>query len=110
MSDNEEGAVAKQLRVYTVKEGQLDNWVALFKRGTAPLRRANGFEVQAWTAPQTNQFVWIVDHEGSPEEFLAADKAYYALPEHAPLHQEALGYLEEGKSQSWFLEPVEAER
>jgi hypothetical protein len=100
-------SVAKQLRVYSVKSGELDNWVDLFRRGTARLRRENGFDVQAWTSRSTNQFVWILDRAGSEEEFDAADKAYYALPEHAPLHEEALGYLQEGQSQTWFLEPVE---
>jgi hypothetical protein len=101
--------VAKQLRVYTLKEGQLDNWVDLFRRGTSRLRREHGFDVQAWTSKGTNEFVWIVDHDGSEEEFRAADAAYYALPEHKPLHEEALRYLEEGSSRSWFLEPVELE-
>jgi len=99
--------MAKQLRVYTVKEGQLDNWVDLFRRGTSKLRRANGFEVQAWTSRDTNQFVWLVEREGTKEEFEAADTAYYQLPEHKPLHEEALRYLAEGQSTVWFLEPVE---
>ena len=99
--------MAKQLRVYTVKEGQLDNFVEFFKRGTAKLRQANGFEVQAWTAPATSQFVWLVEHEGTPEEFTAADQAYYRLPAHAPLHEAALEYLVEGASQNWFVEPLE---
>lgn len=101
--------MATQLRVYKVREGQLDNWVDLFKRGTAPLRRKNGFEVRAWTVPETSEFVWIVDRPGTPEEFLEADRAYYALPEHEPLHEEALNYLVEGASKTWFLEPVELE-
>lgn len=101
--------MAKQLRVYTVKPGQLDNWVELFKRRTSKLRRANGFGVQGWTSRDTNQFVWIVHRDGSEEEFLAADRAYYELTEHKPLHEEALQYLEEGQSTSWFLEPVELE-
>jgi hypothetical protein len=109
MSDiqsREEATVAQQLRVYTMKEGQLDNWVALFERGTHPLRRANGFEIQAWTAPDTNQFVWLVTRPGTREEFEAADQAYYALPEHKhkPLHEEALLYLEKGET--WFLDEV----
>jgi hypothetical protein len=97
--------VAQQLRLYTMKPGRLGDWVDLFKRGTARLRTANGFQIQAWTSPDTNQFVWLVTREGTREEFEAADKAYYELPEHKPIHEEATNYLEKGES--WFLEPVE---
>ncbi len=97
--------MAKQLRIYTMKPGKLDDWVDLFKRGTSRLRIDNGFELEAWTAPATNQFVWLVSREGTSEEFEAADKAYYELPAHKPLHEEALLYLEKGES--FFLEPVD---
>lgn len=97
--------MAEQLRIYTMKPGKLDDWVDLFRRGTSRLRTENGFELQAWKAPATNQFVWLVSHEGTKEEFEAADAAYYELPEHKPIHEEALLYLEKGES--WFLEPVD---
>jgi hypothetical protein len=96
--------MATQLRIYTVKPGKLDAWIDLFRRGVSPLRAAHGFQIDAWSAPQTDQFVWIVTHEGTIEEFEAADAAYYELDEHVPLHEEALGYLE--KSETWFLEAV----
>src|SRR5262245_41050756 len=102
--------MATQLRVYTVRRGQLDNWVDLFRRGTSRLREANGFRVQGWVARDASQFVWLVEREGSVEEFEAADAAYYRLPEHKPLHEEALEYLEAGQSSTWFLEPVELDR
>jgi hypothetical protein len=97
--------VAQQLRIYTMKPGRLGDWVDLFRRGTSKLRTEQGFELQAWTAPASNQFVWLVSREGTNEEFEAADAAYYRLPEHKPLHEEALLYLEKGES--WFLDPVE---
>jgi hypothetical protein len=96
--------VATQLRIYTMKPGKLEDWIALFRRGVSGLRAAQGFEIDAWSAPSSNQFVWIVRYEGSIAEFDAADAAYYELPEHKPLHEEALGYLERGES--WFLEAV----
>ena len=97
--------MAQQLRIYTMKPGRLDDWVDLFRRGTSKLRREQGFELQAWTSQATNQFVWLVTRDGTDEEFEAADAAYYQLPEHKPLHEEALLYLEKGES--WFLDPVE---
>ena len=97
--------MARQLRIYTMKPGRLDDWVDLFRRGTSKLRREQGFDLQAWTSEATNQFVWLVTRDGTDEEFEAADAAYYQLPEHKPLHEEALLYLEKGES--WFLDPVE---
>jgi hypothetical protein len=96
--------MTRQLRIYTLKEGTLDSWVELFTERVRPLRAANGFEVEAWAARDENEFVWLVTREGSREEFEAADAAYYELPEHKPLHEEALNYLESGVSR--FLDPV----
>ena len=96
--------MTEQLRIYTLKEGQLDAWVELFTEKVRPLRAAHGFQIDAWTARAENEFVWLVRREGSPEEFEAADQAYYELPDHKPLHEQALNYLERGVSR--FLEPV----
>ena len=97
--------MAQQLRVYTMKEGKLDDWVALYESKVLPLRRQHGFEIEAWTSRETNQFVWLVSYDGTNEELHAADEAYYASDDHKPLHEEALLYLEKGES--WFLEPVQ---
>jgi len=96
--------MAQQLRVYTLLEGKLDAWVALFERSVEPLRRRHGFHIQAWSAPADNRFIWLVEREGDEAAFEAADKAYYELPEHLPLHEEAKGYLKSGES--YFLKPV----
>ena len=72
--------MAQQLRIYTMKDGRLDDWVDLFERGTYPLRRSHGFEIQAWTSRATNQFVWLVTREGTQEEFEAADAALLRAP------------------------------
>ena len=97
--------MAQQLRVYTLKEGKLDDWARLFREHVRALREREGFSIDAWTAPERNQFIWLVSRPGTEAEFAEADTAYYALPEHAALHQEALRYLESGDSV--FLEPVE---
>jgi hypothetical protein len=96
--------VTQQLRIYTLKEGRLDDWVRLFTESVRPLRAANGFAIEAWAARDENEFVWLVSRDGTREEFEAADKAYYELPDHKPLHEQALNYLERGASR--FLEPV----
>jgi hypothetical protein len=98
--------MAMQLRIYEVIPGRMDAWVELFTRGTLPLRRAHGFSVRAWRADAAGCFVWLVEHAGSEAEFEAADRAYYALPEHGPLHEQALEYLVRGSAVNLFLEPV----
>ena len=99
--------MAKQLRIYTMKEECLDRWVSLWTEKLAPLRRRSGFTVAGYAVPDKGQFVWVLDRPGTREEFLAADTAYYQLPEHPPLHEEGKRYL--ASAESWFLEPVETE-
>jgi hypothetical protein len=86
--------MATQMRIYTTFEGKLDDWIRLFRTKVNPLRERRGFRLEAaWAIPERSQFLWILTYPGAEEEFAAADAAYYELPEHAPLHQEALGYL-----------------
>ena len=40
-----------QLRDYEIAEGRLDDFLDAWTRGVLPLRRAAGFEVQAWIVP-----------------------------------------------------------
>jgi hypothetical protein len=98
--------MAQQLRVYTPKDGKLEDWVRLYEEKILPLRTANGFRITAWTAPRTQQFVWLVERDGTVEEFEAADRAYYEQPEHKAFDPYAREILEKGES--WFLDPVEA--
>jgi hypothetical protein len=97
--------VAQQLRLYTIKEGHLDDWTALFRRTTLPLRREKGFEIRAWAAPERHQFFWLVSRPGSQDEFIAADNAYNAAPEHGPILEEARAHVE--KVESFFVDEVE---
>jgi hypothetical protein len=84
-----------ELRTYNVKPGKMDDWVKLFTLHVRPLRERTGFHVDsAYVLADTSQFVWIVTFDGTAADMAAADAAYYELDEHAPLHQEALGYLE----------------
>jgi hypothetical protein len=71
-----------QLRIYDIKEGALEEFVALWTE-VAPLRQRFGFEIAgAWVVEDTNQFVWIIGHN----DFSTADKAYYDSPERAALN------------------------
>src|SRR6266571_2883034 len=66
-----------QLRMYTIKEGKMAEWVDGWTRGVLPLRRKFGFRVDgAWVVPEGNRFIWILSYDG-PEGFEARDSAYY---------------------------------
>jgi hypothetical protein len=56
-----------QLRIYEVKEGQMDAFLGVFP-AVVQARRAVGFEVVgAWMVPEANQFIWIVGTEAGLE-------------------------------------------
>ncbi|HSJ71995.1 MAG TPA: NIPSNAP family containing protein [Acidimicrobiia bacterium] len=97
--------MATQMRTYSMKEGQLENWNRMFESKIRDLRSRQGFALEgAWSVPDRGQFVWILSYPGGREDFERADQAYYELPEHGPLHIEALEYLEGGDSV--FVDPV----
>ena len=57
------GGMKFQLREYTVKPGEMEEWVAEWRSKVAPLREKMGFEiVGAWTVDGTDQFVWIIGY------------------------------------------------
>lgn len=68
-----------QLRVYTIAEGALDQFIEEWRAQVVPLRRKFGFEVVAAGADsETNTFAWLVAFDG---DFAARDAEYYASPE-----------------------------
>ena len=73
-------AAEVQLRIYTIAEGALDEFVERWTRGVRPLRERHGFAVEgAWVVPTQNRFVWLLSY-GGPGSFQDADAAYYASP------------------------------
>jgi NIPSNAP len=70
-----------QLRDYTIKPGQLDDFVRAWSRGVRPLRLKRGFVIEgAWRIPSEERFVWVVSYD-KPDGWEAANKAYYDSPE-----------------------------
>jgi hypothetical protein len=95
-----------EMRTYSVAPGRLDDWIALFHTKVRPFREKNGFNITgAWAVPAESEFVWVVSFDGTEAEFREADAAYYELPDHEPLHNEALSYLT--GSRSFIVEPVD---
>jgi len=76
-----------QLRMYTIKEGKMAEWVDGWTRGVLPLRRKFGFRVDgAWVVPEGNRFIWILSYDSSDRKSMK--------PDPAPLIE---------KAESWFV-------
>ncbi len=93
----------KQLRIYRIQPGRLNDFVTAWRDGVLPLRRKFGFEVEAWTVPEDDIFVWLVAYRGAGS-FAEADAAYYASPERAALIPDPAHWIVD--SQTSWLEPV----
>ncbi len=79
-----------QLRVYRIKDGELDAWVDEWSTHVAPLRERLGFRVLGpWIEGQT--FVWLLGYDG---EFAAADARYYASAERKALDPDPARHIE----------------
>jgi hypothetical protein len=78
-----------QLRLYRVRQGDLDEWVREWREHVLPLRRAHGFEVHGPWLSEDGRFVWIIGHA----DFEAADAAYYASPERRGLDPDPARHL-----------------
>ena len=90
-----------QLRVYGIKDGELDEWVAEWRDCVLPLRRAHGFDVLGpWIVRDENRFVWIIGHD----DFDAANQAYYESPERQSLDPDPARHLVE--TQAWLMDPI----
>ncbi len=49
-----------QLRLYTVKPGQLDAFVSLFRESLAPIHEQYGIRILgAWVNREANEFIWL---------------------------------------------------
>ncbi len=84
-----------QLRRYKVAPGRMEVWVGEWRDRVRPLREAHGFEVVgAWVAEGSDEFVWVIAHDGS-RTFEEADAAYYASPERAALDPDPARHLVE---------------
>jgi len=93
-----------QLRIYTIKPGEMTAWLDEWTRLIAPLRRRHGFEiVGAWTVDQEDKFVWILRYAG-PKTWQEADDAYYASPDRTAMQPDPARHIE--KTEHWMMTPV----
>lgn len=95
----------EQLRIYTIKPGEMGEWVAEWRRFIAPLRRKLGFEVvHAWTIEDENRFVWILRYRGD-EPWEKADAAYYAAPERTSIQPDPARHI--AKAEQWMMHAID---
>jgi NIPSNAP len=93
-----------QLRMYTIKPGEMAAWLEEWGRLIAPLRRRNGFEiVGAWTT-EADQFIWILRYSGS-KTWEEADAAYYASPERTAMQPDPARHI--AKTEHWLMSAVD---
>ena len=80
-----------QLRIYQVKDGQMDAFLGIFP-AVVKARRAVGFDVVgAWMIPTDNQFVWIV---GAADGIEATSERYYASEQRRAIEPEPAKLLD----------------
>jgi ribosomal protein L11 methylase PrmA len=81
-----------QLRRYTIRPGEMQDWLREWQERVRPLRARFGFQVVgSWTA-DADQFVWIIRYDG-PLTWEEADRAYYASPERKALSPDPARHL-----------------
>ena len=91
-----------QLRIYTIREGHMNDWVRGWRQGVVPLRRKFGYRVEGgWTIRGESRFVWLLSHDGK-ESWEDLEKLYYSSPERNALTPDPAEWVE--KAETWFLE------
>jgi hypothetical protein len=91
--------MATQLRDYRIHGGELDRFVTEWRTHLAPLRQSKGFAIPAaWTVPEENRFIWLLEHDGDWDAFGEADAAYYASPERAAIDPDPARLIEEQRT------------
>lgn len=79
-----------QLRIYSIKEGRMEEWLEYFQSKLVPLSNEFGIKVlRGWVCHERNQFVWMRGFEG-PESIEEQERAYYASPGRSALGDEPI--------------------
>jgi len=93
-----------QLRMYTIQEGCMNEWIKGWSEGVVPLRRKHGFRIDgAWVAKDKNMFVWILSYDG-PEDWKEKNEAYYDSAERKALQPDPARLIV--KIEEMLLSPV----
>ena len=97
-------AKVSKLRIYTIREGKMDEWIAGWKSGVVPLRVKHGFRVDgAWVVRAKNTFVWILTYDG-PGDWETKDADYYASEDRMSMSPDPARLI--AHAEEWTLAPV----
>ncbi|TMC92117.1 MAG: NIPSNAP family containing protein [Chloroflexi bacterium] len=92
-----------QLRIYTIKQGEMAAWISEWKSLIAPLRRKFGFEVVgAWTVDE-ERFIWVLHYDG-PKSWEEVDAEYYNSEERKAIDPDPARHIE--KSEHFLMREV----
>jgi hypothetical protein len=93
-----------QIREYTIKPGEMHEWLGEWRSKIVPLRQSHGFEVLgAWTVDGTDRFVWIISYKG-PKSWEQANDDYYSSPERKAMDPDPARHL--AKTDTRFMTTV----
>lgn len=85
------------LRIYTIRAGEMEEWIAEWRAHVVPLRRRLGFTVLgAWVSEEESTFTWLLGYDG-PDGLEAANAAYYHSPERAALDPDPARHIAEAR-------------
>jgi len=74
-----------QLRRYRIVTSQAAQFARGWRDTVAPLRERHGFRVKGWLVEDSDEFVWLLEHEDRAS-FEAAEAGYYASAERQAVH------------------------
>jgi hypothetical protein len=85
------------LRIYTIKPGEMADWLEEWREHVLPLRRRLGFTILgAWVGDDADTFTWLLGYDG-PEGIAVANAAYYESPERAALDPDPARHIAEAR-------------
>lgn len=94
-----------ELRIYTIAQGKMEEWIDVFQQKVAPIYRNNGVSIPAsWRDDQRNEFVWIRACKDA-EELKKLHKVVVSLPEFQAL-ESVFEYLEVKILETRLLNPL----
>jgi hypothetical protein len=93
-----------QLRIYTINRAALQDFALEWEEKIKPLRLKLGFQILgAWTVKATNQFVWLLQLDGSMD-WETQDQAYYHSDERRTMQPDPARYI--ARVEQYFVESV----
>ena len=95
-----------QLRIYTVKDGMMDEWVKLFEELVRDLHAKSGMPVQnTWVDAERKKFIWIRNFP-SLEEAPEIERRYKSSPERIARGQYGVDWVTH--VEAYYLTPTES--